>query len=286
MLFCLLRASGRRRPKFCRSLFQMDQAVAKPRIVTVPLNGDNYAYLLIDSQTNEAAIVDAGEKDGAKLVNKAKEEGVKLTTILATHHHWDHTDGNLDVVSKVGPLAVIGGDDRVPGLTQKVSNKDTVKVGSLNITCFFTPCHTKGHVLYYVDGNLFTGDTQFVGGCGKFTEGTGDQMNYALNEVIAKLPAETVLWCGHEYTVSNLRFALSVDPDNQALKDKMEWAQKQIAANLYTIPSTVAEELTYNPFFRVNTETIKKSVGDAKDSDADTMTKLREAKNNFRAQTL
>jgi len=218
----------------------------------------------------------------------AKKEGVTITTILTTHHHWDHANGNPEMCEKIPGLKVVGADDRIPNLNHKVGEGDQFKEGNLSVSVRFTPCHTIGHVYYIVKGGshqplaLFSGDTLFIGGCGKFFEGTAEQMRHALMDVAAHLPGDTQVWCGHEYTVSNLRFALSVDPNNKALQDKMTWSQERRATGQPTIPSTIAEELSFNPFMRVNIESIKNAVGTANDSDADTMMKLREAKNNFK----
>jgi len=189
---------------------------------------------------------------------------------------------------KIPGLIVVGADDRIPELNFKVKEGDKFNVGNLSVSVRYTPCHTTGHVFYIAKGGdhqplaLFSGDTLFIAGCGKFMEGTAEQMRHALMDVAALLPGDTQVWCGHEYTVSNFRFAKSVDPDNKALQDKTTWSQERRGAGLPTVPSTIAEELTYNPFMRVNVGNIKTAVGSIQDSDAETMLKLRETKNNFK----
>lgn len=254
----------------------------------IPALEDNYMYLLIDEKTKEAAIVDPVEPN--KVVNAVKAENVNLTTVLTTHHHWDHSGGNKELFKLMPSLIVVGGDDRVEALTRKVVNGDRLGVGSLNIECLFTPCHTKGHICYFVtsgeqpnaDPLVFTGDTLFVGGCGKFFEGTGQQMHRALIEVLGQLPDNTKVYCGHEYTVSNFKFAKSVEPNNEDIHRKLLWAQDLRSRNESTIPSTIGDEKKTNPFMRVDVESVQKHVNRVGDPIA-TMDELRKEKNNFRA---
>ncbi|XP_062388137.1 hydroxyacylglutathione hydrolase, mitochondrial isoform X1 [Sardina pilchardus] len=255
------------------------------KIELLPALSDNYMYLLIDEDTKEAAIVDPVEP--VKVVEAVKKHGVKLKTVMTTHHHWDHAGGNEKMVKLVPGLTVYGGDDRVGALTKKVKHDNTFKVGSLNVKCLFTPCHTTGHICFFVtkDGSteppaVFTGDTLFVAGCGKFFEGTAEQMYKALIEVLGQLPPETRVFCGHEYTVNNLKFARHVEPDNEVIRKKLAWAKEKCSNGEPTIPSTLADEFSFNPFMRVR----EKSVQDhAKTSDPiDTMQSIRKEKDNFR----
>lgn len=171
----------------------------------LPALSDNYMYLISDTSTKEAAIVDP--VDPESVIAAVKSEGVKLLKVLTTHHHWDHAGGNEKLVSmfKDNPLQVFGGDDRIGALTDKVKQGDTLKIGNLNVTCYHTPCHTSGHICYFVEGPkgekaVFTGDTLFLGGCGRFFEGNAEQMYSALIEKLGTLPDETQVFCGHEYT--------------------------------------------------------------------------------------
>ncbi|TNM97339.1 hypothetical protein fugu_015495 [Takifugu bimaculatus] len=165
---------------------------ANMKVELLPALTDNYMYLLIDADSREAAVVDPVEP--VKVLEAVKKHGVKLTTVLTTHHHWDHSSGNEKLLRMMPGLRVYGGDDRVNALTKKL--------GSLSVKCLFTPCHTTGHVCYYVTKDnsdeppaVFTGDTLFVAGCGKFFEGTAEQMYKALVEILGRLPPETVnLW--------------------------------------------------------------------------------------------
>merc|ERR1712087_82962 len=150
----------------------------------------------------------------------------------------------------------------------------------------FTPCHTSGHICYFVTGPsgeepaVFTGDTLFIGGCGKFFEGTGKEMHAALIEKLSSLPTETKVYCGHEYTVNNLKFAEHVEPDSEAVKSKMAWAKTQRSKEQPTVPSTIAEEMQYNPFMRVRESAVQSHAG-MKDP-VEVMGFLRKEKDNFR----
>jgi len=257
------------------------------RIVQVPVLSDNYSYLVIDENSAVSFAVDpAGPK---QMLEAASKENVKISCILTTHHHGDHAGGNKELSKALGGVKVYGGDDRVEAVTNIVGEGDQIEVGFLKVKVLSTPCHTSGHVLYQVsDSNeetkpiaLFTGDTLFIGGCGRFFEGTAEQMHHALCEVIASLPLDTEIYCGHEYTVKNLQFALTVDPHNQAVKDKLEWAKKQRESNLSTIPSTVAEELSYNPFMRVAQPEISETIGMSGASPIEVMAQVRKLKDKF-----
>ncbi|KAG1676014.1 Hydroxyacylglutathione hydrolase, mitochondrial [Nymphon striatum] len=256
---------------------------ANMKIKLLPALKDNYMYLLIDTNTNEAAVIDPVEPQ--KVFSAVEEEKVNLTSVLTTHHHWDHSGGNTELAKLFkNKLQFYGGDSRIPETSHQLKDKDTFKIGSLNVECFATPCHTTGHLCYYVNAEnkpsaVFTGDTLFVGGCGRFFEGTADQMNYALNEVLANLPDETKVYCGHEYTVNNLKYALHVEPENQVIKDKLSWAKAQRDNKETTIPSTIGEEKTYNPFMRVNKESVQ-AHANQKDKIA-TMAFIRAEKDNF-----
>lgn len=260
----------------------VDQNTMKIRIL--PALSDNYMYLLMDPATNEAAIIDP--VDPESVIKAVEEEGVKLTTVLTTHHHWDHAGGNADLIKRVPGLAVLGGDDRIDGVTRKVQHGDTLTVGGLNIECLFTPCHTTGHICYYVtkdtDKAVFTGDTLFLGGCGRFFEGTAPQMYEALVKILGTLPGETKVYCGHEYSLQNLPFGEHVEPDNQHIKDKIEWCKGQRGATppLPTVPSTIAEEWLINPFMRVGEATVQAHVGET--DPVETMRAVRAEKDNFK----
>ncbi|XP_014224099.1 hydroxyacylglutathione hydrolase, mitochondrial isoform X1 [Trichogramma pretiosum] len=256
----------------------------KMEVQIIPALEDNYMYLIIDGESREAAIVDPVSPD--QVICAVKDNACKLTKVLTTHHHWDHAGGNECLASSITNLTVYGGDSRIGALNCKVEHGSIINVGNLKIECLSTPCHTKGHICYYVTRNnsepaVFTGDTLFVGGCGRFFEGTPAQMNCALNEILAKLPDETKVYCGHEYTVQNLKFGLHVDPTNQAMKEKLEWACSRRKSNLPTIPSTIGEEKLINPFLRVCDAKVK--LFTKKEDPIEVMGALRQAKDCFKA---
>jgi len=254
------------------------------KVVQVPVLSDNIAYLLIDERAAVAAAVDPAEPE--KVIAAAKREGVEIVCVMTTHHHWDHAGGNEALLGLIPNLPVYGGDDRIPKLTNKVGNGGAFMVGSIQVDVFFTPCHTTGHVLYVASGDatqpkaLFSGDTLFIGGCGRFFEGSPSQMYHALIEVVASLPKDTQVFCGHEYTEQNLRFALTIEPNNEALQHKYEWAKAQRARGDSTIPSTVTEELSFNPFMRVTEASVQEATKTHDPIEA--MGTLRVLKNDFK----
>lgn len=253
------------------------------KVKLLPALQDNYMFMIIDEETKEAAIIDPVEPE--KCVSAVREENVKLTHILTTHHHWDHAGGNEDLCKLIKNLTVCGGDDRIGALNKKVEDGDKLKIGNLNVTCIFTPCHTMGHICYLVESGssvpaLFTGDTLFVGGCGRFFEGTPQQMHEALIEKLRKLPESTNVYCGHEYTVKNLQFALHVEPDNKNIQEKLEWAKNRRDRNLPTIPSTIGEEKLYNPFMRTDQPVVQQHV--QMTDPIDVMGAIRRDKDNFK----
>ncbi|CAF0730074.1 unnamed protein product [Adineta ricciae] len=239
---------------------------------------DNYMYLITSDKSNECAVVDPAEP--AELVKTIKNEGLKLTTILTTHHHYDHAGGNSKMLEMMGAekdqIQVVGGDKSLQALTHPVKDNEKLQIGELEVTCLSTPCHTAGHVCYVVsDGReqaVFTGDTLFIGGCGKFFEGTAAQMQSSLQK-LASLDPKTLVYCGHEYTKKNLEFAATVEPDNQDLKSK------QASLKSVTIPSTIGDELKFNPFMRTNQASVQAFTG--KKDPVECMAELRERKNKF-----
>jgi hydroxyacylglutathione hydrolase len=252
------------------------------RIKQIPVLQDNYSYLLIDDTTKQAALIDTAD-DLEQLLPAIEAEQVTLTHILNTHHHFDHSGGNEKLLALYPSLIVVGGAhdaDKIFGITQRVAHGDTLQIGALKGQVIHIPCHTRGHVAYLFGDALFSGDTLFVAGCGRFFEGDAAQMHQALNVAFAKLPGNTRVHCGHEYTVSNLRFAVSVEPNNVAAKQKLSWAQAQREQGLSTIPSTLTEELSYNPFMRVSSPDIQ--LATSSHEPVEVMNQLRTLKNNFK----
>ncbi|KAI9981469.1 hypothetical protein PInf_009221 [Phytophthora infestans] len=254
------------------------------QVELVPVLSDNYAYLLIDTATRVAAAVDP--VDAAKVYSRAKKLQVTVSMILTTHSHWDHAGGNRELVDLINKhesrqIPVVGGPgDAVEAQTHSVTNGDVVKLGDLDVNVYFTPCHTRDHVLYHCQDALFTGDTLFIAGCGRFFSGNAAEMHHALNEVVAKLPEDTKIYCGHEYTTSNLRFAAHVEPENEVVQKKLAWAEEKTKNGQPTVPSTVKEELATNPFMRVTKESVQKFANNEKDP-VKVMGIVRAAKDNF-----
>jgi len=231
-------------------------------IVPVPQLSDNYAYLLIDGETGEGAVVDCAE--AAPVLAEARRQAMRLAAVLATHHHFDHVGGNPDLLAAVPDLRVYGSADdapRIPGITHRVRHGDAVEVGRARGRVILIPAHTSGHVAYYFpdEGVVFTGDTLFAGGCGRLFEGDAAQMMASLAR-LAALPDDTRVYCGHEYTEKNLRFAATLEPGNRALREKLVAVEKLRRAGRPTIPSTIGEEKATNPFLRTDSPEIAASV--------------------------
>ena len=231
-------------------------------VVPIPQLQDNYAYLIIDRSAGEAAIVDCAE--AGPVLDEVQKQGVRLTGILATHHHYDHVGGNDDLCGTVADLQVYGSDEdapRIPRITRHLRDGDRLSVGRLGARVIFIPAHTSGHVAYYfADENaVFTGDTLFAAGCGRLFEGDAAQMMASLGR-LAVLPDETKVYCGHEYTQKNLEFAVSLEPGNRAATDKLAAVRELRRAGRPTVPSTIREEKATNPFLRTHSAELARSV--------------------------
>ena len=219
------------------------------KVIPVPQLTDNYAYLVIDEATGQAGIVDCAEAQ--PVLEAVARQQVALTTVLPTHHHYDHVGGNLDLLAAHPQLTVYGVDERIPGLTQRVQDGSQIRLGSLEGQVIFIPAHTTGHIAYYFPRQqaVFTGDTLFAGGCGRLFEGDAAMMIRSLSK-LSVLPDDTRVYFGHEYTEKNLRFALTLEPDNAALREKHTWAQAQTKGGGTTTPTTIGSEKATNPFLR------------------------------------
>lgn len=229
------------------------------RVIQIPLLRDNYGYLIVCEKTGEAAVVDPSEAE--PVLKQVEREKVSLKAILNTHHHRDHTGGNSGLLERRA-LEVYGhivDKGRIPGLSHPLDDGDEVRIGEHKGKVLFIPGHTKGHVAYLFDNNLFCGDTLFTAGCGRLFEGTAEQMHDSLNR-LQQLPAETLVYCGHEYTEKNLRFAMTLEPDNKKLAEKLEKVRSLRAKGISTVPSTMAEEKETNPFLRWDSKEIQGSL--------------------------
>lgn len=250
-------------------------------IERIPTFGDNYTYLVICDETQQAAIIDAPEED--PVVARVDATGAKVQLILSTHHHFDHSMANPQLAERYD-VPVYGHtsdqeQDRLPGQTIGIDEGDTFQVGNQTGRVLFIPSHTTGHVAYVFDEAkaVFTGDMLFAGGCGRLFEGNAQMMFDALCGKLAELPDDTLVYCGHEYTESNLKFALTVEPDNPEIRERYDAVQalRAKAAEDWhdatpaemTIPSTIALEKATNPFMRAPT--------------AEELGRIRELKDNF-----
>jgi len=221
------------------------------RIEQVPVLTDNYVYLIHEPDSNETAAVDPAV--AAPVLEAADRLGWHITHILTTHHHGDHTGGNLDIKRTTGCTIIGNRNDaaRIPGLDVGVAEGDTIHIGDQAASVFDVPGHTVGHVAYWFGDSaaLFCGDTLFSIGCGRLFEGSPAQMWGSLSKLRA-LPPETRVFCAHEYTEANVRFALSVDPDNPALIARADQVARLRAEERPTVPSTLGDEIAANPFLR------------------------------------
>ena len=236
-------------------------------IEIIPCLSDNYSYLINEKNSNIISIVDPAEFK--KCDDIIKKYG-KLDFILNTHHHADHVDGNLELKKKYNSK-ILGFEldkDRIPGVDILLKENQKYKIGNLEFKIIFVPGHTKGHIALYFfkEKVIFTGDTLFSLGCGKIFEGTYEQMFNSL-KIFKKLPKDTLIYCGHEYTLKNSEFCLLNDPDNLKLKEKVLKIKKNLKVNSPTIPSVLDEELECNIFLKAE--------------DIKTFSKLRDLKDNF-----
>jgi hydroxyacylglutathione hydrolase len=227
-------------------------------IIPIPAFADNYIWLL--HADGRAAVVDPG--DAAPVLAVLEREGLALTAILTTHHHGDHVGGVTSLLARF-PVPVFGpARERIPGLTRALVQDDVVKVPGLPLrfAVLDVPGHTAGHIAYFgdVDGqpSLFCGDTLFAGGCGRLFEGTPAQMWTSLSSC-ARLPAATHVYCAHEYTLANLRFAAAVEPHNAALAARQLRDADKRARDMPTVPSTLADEIATNPFLRAGVAEVR-----------------------------
>jgi hydroxyacylglutathione hydrolase len=251
-------------------------------IVQIPVLNDNYLYLLHDKEAKQTAIVDPAVDE--PVIQELENRGWTLTHIINTHHHWDHTGANLALKEKydlqiIGPKAEA---ERIPGIDHMVGDGDTITIGNSIANVFDTPGHTSGHIVYYFkdDHALFAGDTIFAMGCGRLFEGTPKQMWDSLSKITA-LPDSTQIYCAHEYTLANTKFALSVEPENQALINRVQEVEAMRAMNKPTIPTSIGIEKATNPFLRPASEHLQATIGMAGRDIVDVFAETRRLKDNF-----
>ena len=219
-------------------------------IVAVPVLTDNYVWLLHDSESGETAAVDPSVAE--PVLDAAAANGWRLTQVLNTHWHPDHTGGNAAIQSATGsPITAPAEAERVSKVDRIVAEGDRVRVCGAEAVVWNIPAHTAGHIAYYFEdeGMIFVGDTMFAMGCGRLFEGTAQQM-YANLQRIAALPDGVRIYCGHEYTLANAKFAAHAEPDNPAIAERLAEVEAQRAAGEITLPTTVDQERQTNAFVR------------------------------------
>jgi hydroxyacylglutathione hydrolase len=243
---------------------------------------DNYGLLLHDPASGATASIDAAESAPVEAALLAT--GWRLTDILVTHHHADHTAGIPALKEKykcrvVAPHAEAA---KVPGVDETAGEGDIVKMGGLSLRVIETPGHTLGHIAYLLDAEklAFVGDTLFSIGCGRVIEGNPEMMWQSLLKLRA-LPDDTLFYCGHEYTLANIKFALTIEPNNAALRARAQEAERQIAAGTPTIPTTIGAEKAANPFLRADRADVAAAVGLAGKTPAEVFAEIRARKNKF-----
>ena len=254
-------------------------------VLTVPAFSDNYLWIIHDG--DHAAVVDPG--DAAPILDALKQHKLSLVAILLTHHHSDHVGGVPKLLQHYKVPVFAPRNDPIANVTQPLDEGDIVTIPELDLklSVLEVPGHTLGHIAYVAaeQGWLFCGDTLFAGGCGRLFEGTPKQMLSSLDK-LAALPNETKVYCAHEYTISNLRFALAAEPDNAALMERFRLEQAKREQDIPTVPSNIGLEKSTNPFMRAREPAIAKQLiaeGLATINDpVAVFAALREWKNNFR----
>lgn len=252
----------------------------------IPAFQDNYIFVIHDPEHHTAAVVDPG--DAKPVLTCLKELGARLTVIFNTHHHLDHIGGNRQLLSHFPDVIVYGGEEdrgRIPGQQVFLKEGDEVSFAGRRAKVYFVPGHTRAHIAYYFEpteadnwGELFCGDTLFAGGCGRLFEGTPEQMVDSLDK-LRQLPDRTRVWCAHEYTLKNLRFAITVDPDNLALQQRLEAVKQARAQDQATVPADLSLEKQTNPFLRWDSPELQQAV--AGKSPVQTFARLRGKKDMF-----
>ena len=245
-----------------------------------PCLSDNFGVLIHDAASGQTASIDAPEAEPVRRALASK--GWMLTHILVTHHHADHTQGIAALKAETG-CRVIGPKNeagKIPTLDEKVGGGDVLDFGGHRVEVIDTPGHTAGHITYWMpnDKVAFVGDTLFAIGCGRVIEGTPEMMWQSLERLIA-LPPETMIYCGHEYTAANARFALAIEPDNKALIARAAEVDRLRAADKPTLPTRMDEELATNPFLRPQVAGIRKRLGLESAADWQVFAEIRDRKN-------
>ena len=254
-----------------------NEATGELEIVQFPCLSDNYGVLLRAGES--VAAIDAPEADA--VMAALDERGWHLTHVFTTHHHPDHVQGNAALKARFGCeiTGPVRERDRIPGIDRAVGGGDAFAWAGREVRVIDTPGHTAGEVSFYLpdDGVLFAGDTLFACGCGRLFEGTPADMWGSMQRLL-ELPDETVVYAGHEYTLSNARFAVTVDPDNERLRERLAEVERLRERNEATLPTTMELERATNPFLRVDDPAIRSALGMMEASDVDVFARVRALK--------
>jgi hydroxyacylglutathione hydrolase len=253
-------------------------------VITIPAFGDNFIYLCRYNKNNAFAVDPCDSSAVLKSLNK---HNLDLTTIFATHHHWDHIGGVSDLKKKTG-CKVIGADKRrIPDIDLPVIDGQVFKIGDMEIHIMATPGHTSTSVCYYFPASdendhniLWTGDTLFIGGCGRILECDARTMFDSLLK-LASLPDDTFVYCGHDYTLENYEFALTIEPDNKDAGQRLKEIKQTIKTGGFTVPSTILQEKTTNIFLRSDTDAVKNALRMPNAGAVDVFAELRRRKDVF-----
>ena len=252
------------------------------QVTTIPCLTDNYSYVIYEKNSKTTGVIDPSE--AKPIISYLKSKNLKLNYILNTHHHFDHIGGNAEL-KKIYNAKVVGffGDKhRIPGIDITVKDNDQWVFGNSIVKILHIPGHTLGHICFYFEKEkfAFTGDTLFSLGCGKIFEGDHKQMLASLNK-IKKLPKDTKIYCGHEYTYKNAKFCIKHDENNINLKKKFEKIKKLISENQPTVPSSLEEELKSNIFLRCDQNELKIKLNMKNLEDFKVFKKVRDLKDSF-----
>lgn len=256
--------------------------MSAPLVHMFPCLTDNYGYLLHDTETGLTAAIDTPEVEPIEAA--LADRGWQLTHIFNTHHHWDHAGGNLELKERTG-CTIIGpraDADRIPGIDVKVGEGDRFEFGLQSVDVYDTPGHTRGHIIYHLPEHrlAFVGDTLFAMGCGRLFEGTAEQMWDSLQKLLP-WPDDTRIYCAHEYTETNARFSLTVDPDNALLRERAETVSRLRREQKPTLPTTLAMEKATNPFLRPDSAGIRRTLGMPDRPPVEVFARIRALKDNF-----
>jgi hydroxyacylglutathione hydrolase len=253
-------------------------------VITIPALGDNFIYLYRYNQSDALAVDPC---DSSLVLRALKEHGLNLKAILITHHHWDHVGGTDELKRKTG-CEVIGADKRrIPGIDLVVTDEQVLSVSERKIRVIATPGHTSTSVCYYMEpsagsenGILWTGDTLFVGGCGRLLEQDAQSMWDSLQK-LASLPDDTLVYCGHDYTLENYEFASGIEPGNQIVKERLDQIRQLLTQGKLTVPSSILLEKSTNCFLRAGTPELKTALGMPDAQAVEVFAELRRRKDVF-----